>query len=488
MVPVKSIIDINRSSQKPVFLQIANAIIREIKMGRISPGVRLPGTRSLANSLEIHRNTAVAAYDELTAQRWVETRASKGTFVRTCLPDLSPRSFSSDSGKQPVMAAESGYKISPLPFVPHKDPEERKGLLVIDDGTPDIRLTPVDALAKAYRRVMHRGLKLSYGDEAGDAHTREAFADYLNNTRGLQAGLEHLIITRGSQMALYLTIMAIVGSGEHVVVAEQSYHNVEHTFAWAGAVLHRVPIDHEGIAVDEIEKLCERVDIKAVYVIPHHQYPTTVSLAPQRRMKLLRLAEKYDFAIIEDDHDFDFHYKSSPILPLASSDYQGRVIYTGSFSKTIAPSFRVGFMTAPENIIDKARKIRRIIDRQGDQILEKALAELIQEGEVKRHLRKALKVYQQRRDYFCRLLREELGSYLHFDIPDGGMALWLRFSRPLDPEKFCRELSEKGLFINTDSFYEIEPDTYALRVGFASLNEKEIKQAVDIFVEVMANT
>jgi GntR family transcriptional regulator/MocR family aminotransferase len=286
-------------------------------------------------------------------------------------------------------------------------------------------------------------------------------------------------------MALYLAIEAIVEADDHVVIAEQSYHSVENTFKWAGANLHRVPIDPDGIDVDEIEKLCKKIQIKAVYVIPHHQYPTTVSLVPQRRMKLLELSEKYDFAIIEDDHDFDFHYKSSPILPLASSDYQGRVIYTGSFSKTIAPSFRVGFMTSPANVTNKARKIRRIIDRQGDQILEKALAELIREGEVRRHLRKALKVYNKRRDVFCSLLREKLNDHLHFRIPDGGMALWLQFKRLKDPEFFCKEIKRRKGYISPHSFYKIDAQKYAARVGFASLNEEEIIQVVEMFTEVL---
>ncbi|MCW9707086.1 PLP-dependent aminotransferase family protein [Fodinibius salsisoli] len=485
MVPVKSIIQIDRDSQQAVFLQIANALIREIKRGRIRPGTRLPGTRNLADSLEIHRNTAVSAYDELAAQGWTETRASKGTFVKTCLPDLSPHPLKTDQMDKPEMVPESGYEISELPFEPRSSPDIPAGFLALNDGSPDVRLTPVSALAKAYRRVMHRGLKLSYGDEAGDIHTRKVFADYLNETRGLQAKPENLLITRGSQMALYLAIMAVVDAGEHVVMAEQSYHSVEHVFNWAGAVIHRVPIDDKGIDVNALEKLCQRTQIKAIYVVPHHQYPTTVSLVPQRRMKLLDMAKKYGFAIIEDDHDFDFHYKSSPILPLASSDYRGQVIYTGSFSKTIAPSFRIGFMTAPNNIIQKARKIRRIVDRQGDQILEKALAELIQEGEVRRHLRKTLNIYNKRRNIFCRLLREKLSDYLHFNIPDGGMALWLQFDTPLNPDRFCGELEDEGIFLSPDNLYEMTNGKYAVRIGFASLNEEEIEQTVEAFAEVL---
>jgi GntR family transcriptional regulator/MocR family aminotransferase len=285
----------------------------------------------------------------------------------------------------------------------------------------------------------------------------------------------------------------LITKNDLVIAGDPGYDGANEVFEQAGAKLAFVSVDEHGINLNEVEAICKKKKVKLVYVIPHHHSPTTVTLSADRRMQLLELARKYKFAIVEDDYDYDFHYTSSPILPLASVDYYGSVIYVGSFSKTIAPGIRMGFMIAPQNLITQATRFRRLIDRQGEQLLEEAMANLLKNGDISRHLKKANKTYHERRDILCRLLQEKLGGYVHFKIPDGGFAIWMEYLNGLKPHEVAAKASVMGLIISNGSGYFHDPaypNNY-VRIGFASLNPKELGQAVGILknaIEALAST
>jgi GntR family transcriptional regulator/MocR family aminotransferase len=204
-------------------------------------------------------------------------------------------------------------------------------------------------------------------------------------------------------------------------------------------------------------------------------------MSSERRLKLLNLAKEYRFAIIEDDYDFDFHYDNKPYLPLASIDHNQNVIYIGSISKTFAPALRIGFMTGPSAFIDAASSLRELIDRQGDTLLEEAFAVMFDDGEMERHFRKSLKIYKQRRNLFCQILKSDFNDEIEFRIPEGGLAVWSTFDKKIDLIKMSEDASKKGLYIDNGNFYKNESFvTNALRMGFASLEENEIVEALGI--------
>jgi GntR family transcriptional regulator/MocR family aminotransferase len=196
-------------------------------------------------------------------------------------------------------------------------------------------------------------------------------------------------------------------------------------------------------------------------------------------MRLLELAAKYKFAIIEDDYDYDFHYASNPVLPMASLDHHGNVIYVGTLTKTLAPAIRVGFMVAPENLINAAAYRRRWIDRQGNTLMEVALAQLYRNGTMARHIRKVVKIYHERRDHFCETLKDKLGDRISFKVPDGGMSVWTTF-KDADVKQVSINAAKKGLIISDGRVYNLYKNYHATRLGFASLNLKEQEKALDI--------
>lgn len=478
MLPFERIIILDRESKIPIYRQIAISFINAISQGIIKANTHLPSTRDLAKLLAVHRKTIVAAYEELEAQDWVVSVPRKYVAVSDKIPSLKPKKWSEETN-------ESSYgTLFRLPFKQITPPKAKSTSLladvIIDDGFPDVRLSPIDDLLKIYRSYTskkHSIRNATFGSAQGSLKLREVLADYLSETRGLNIEKEHLLITHGAQMSIYLAAQLLLAKGDVVIVGKPNYAKATQVFEQTGATVLEVGVDDCGLIVEELQAICEKQPIKAIYVIPHHHYPTTVTMSIERRIALLKLSQQYAFTIIEDDYDYDYHYASSPYLPLASSPHQGNIIYIGSFSKLLDPSIRIGFMVAPFNFIEQGVALRKLIDVGVDGYMQNALAELIKMGELKRHIKKAKKCYFSRRDYLDQLLQEHLSTHLTYSLPSGGMAIWLMLNKPGLVEYLVRhpQLSIKRSAIELNAF----------RFGFASMNEKELEQTVLLLKKVI---
>ncbi|MBB1151387.1 PLP-dependent aminotransferase family protein [Myroides sp. NP-2] len=472
MMPFERIISIDRKSKIPIYRQIAISFINAISQGVIKANTHLPSTRDLAKLLEVHRKTIVAAYEELEAQDWVVSVPRKYVAVSAKIPQLKPKKWSEESANessyttafQPAFKQITSPKIKEIARLPS---------IILDDGFPDVRLSPIDDLLKIYRSYTskkHSIRNATFGTAQGSLKLREILASYLSETRGLNIEKEHILITHGAQMSIYLAAQLLLEPGECIVVGRPNYDMATKVFEQTGATVLEVNVDDNGLVVSEVESICQSKPIKAIYVIPHHHYPTTVTLSIERRMALLKLSQQYGFAIIEDDYDYDYHYASSPYLPLASSQHRGHVIYIGSFSKLLDPSIRIGFMVAPFNFIEQGVALRKLIDVGVDGYMQNALAELIRQGELKRHIKKAKKCYFSRRDYLDELLRLHLASSVDYTLLSGGMAIWLTLKKPYVIEQL---MTHPQLAIK-----RVDTELNAFRFGFASMNEQELEQAV----------
>src|ERR1700761_3982355 len=486
MLPWKSIIQVQKEGECPVYLQIANAISLEIKKGHLGPGVKLPGTRQLSDLLDVHRITVVRAYEELDAQGWIELRPSQGSFTSTKLPEINPRQL---NGKQRphTFAANTGYTV-PVNQIIKNPAMPNRHIPGWHDG-PDPRLMPVNEIAKAFRSVLLKKVNLkytSYVEPAGVTRFRTILSNYLNDSRGLQTTFENVLISRGSTMGLYLVTSVLFAPGDAVIVGDTNYYYADRTFLNAGMELNRVPVDDCGIDVDAVESLCKQKKIKAIYITSHHHYPTTVTLSAPRRIKLLALAGQYGFVVLEDDYDYDYHYLSSPILPLVSSDTKGMVVYIGTLSKTMSPGMRTGYIIAPANLILEVARLRQIIDIQGDPILELALSDLFEDGTVKRLMKKALHEYRLRRDFLCENLTGRFSGLIDFRVPDGGLAVWAKFN-PAHPLPHLNErMKAQGFILPNGLIHNTGPQTLnATRLGFGFMNLEESAKALDALEKLM---
>ncbi len=489
MFPYKTSFNFNRKSKQPLYLQLANQFIQYITEGKLPSGTKLLSSRELSERLSLHRKTVVACYEELVLQGWAESLPKKGTFVHTNLPFLQQQNFKeSFINNAKNKAGFSFYKEDNLG---NAYTNFKKDWIYINDGISDSRLTPIDEITRTYRRITSKKNNdqyLSYGTTFGNETLRNVLVEYLNKTRGLTIEKENLIITRGSQMGIYLSSQLLLKEDDKIIIGKTNYASATITFKHQKSKLLTVSVDENGLNTNEIEELCKKHKIKALYVTSHHHHPTTVTLSAKRRIHLLNLAKEYNFAIIEDDYDYDFNYNHAPILPLASHDVNGNVIYIGSICKTVAPVFRVGYLIASKEFVDEVSKLRRIIDRQGDALLELTFAEFVKSGDLDRHIRKVLKIYKKRRDLFCRLLKEECGAIFQFEVPKGGMAIWLRLHKKYSWEQFSKAAEKYQLAIPNYERYDLFSEGHnSIRMGFASYNENEIYDLINKLQSTIAS-
>ena len=479
-VLLKELIHFEKSGGTAVYIQIAQQIINGIQRGYLTTGTALPGTRTFSQLLKIHRNTAVAVYDELASQGWVEIIANKGTFVLIPEQKNQPIKATSDLvdgiykySKNTGFNFKTSFHLAPAN-------EFSKAKYAINDGEPDLRLHPVHQFSKWYSAAMKRKSLISKWNQTNvSSHSaiESQLCNYLNATRGFYIQPNNLISTRSSEMSLFIISQLLIQPNDVVLVGNLSNFASNMIFQQAGASIKTIPVDENGLDINYIEKHFTKGKIRCVYVCSNRDYPTTNTLSAERRLQLLQLAKKYQFAIIEDDFDYDFQLENSAMLPMASSDGNGMVIYLGKLGQSLFPSFQTGFVVAPENVISEAKNYLQMLDKQGDLIQEQVLSELIYEGEIHRLLKKNSIIYKQRRDYTYECFKRNFKETIQLKKPSGGLAIWIEFLPSISLIQLAEEVSKLDVFLPKTILYQ-DKNTCAIRFGFGHLNEEEIEIVV----------
>lgn len=300
----------------------------------------------------------------------------------------------------------------------------------------------------------------------------------LRGERGLSVEVENICITRGSQNGIFLAARTLLSPGDAVIVEALTYEPAVAAFAALGAKVVAVPLDEHGVDVEAVEKACRRHRVRAIFLTPHHQFPTTVALRPERRLRVLELARQFGFAVVEDDYDHEFHFESQPLLPMASYA-PGRVIYIGSLSKLLLPALRIGYIAAPAPFIEAVAHGVSLIDGMGNTLTEDAVVDLVADGELRRHARRATQIYAQRRAAFGATLARLFGGVADVRTPDGGLAYWLRFPDPALLDRIEVNALAHGLVLAASASFVADAETPSgLRLGFASMTEREADTAL----------
>ena len=474
---LKQLVTFDKTIVQPVYIQVSQQVINAIQRGYLEKGSKLPGTRVLSRLLHIHRNTAVAIYEELASQGWVDIIANKGTFV--LVPEESNVKIKATA--QHVHQAYTYPKVVGFPFQQSfhlaSTTEETASTYTISDGKPDLRLHPVHQFSRWYSAAMKRKPLLHKWNRTS-ALTPSVFStqlcNYLNATRGFHITPHNLVNTRSTEMSLYIVSQLVIKQDDLVLVGRLSNYAANMIFQQAGATIRTIPVDREGLNIAYIKKHFVKGSIRCVYVCANRDYPTTVTLSAKRRLQLLQLAKTYGFAIIEDDYDHDFQFEGSAMLPMASADANGIVIYLGKLGQSLFPSFHTGFVVAPENLISEAKNYLQLLDKQGDLIQEQMLSELISEGEIYRLKKKNIVTYKQRRDCLCHFLNHFFEGITTWETPMGGLAIWLQFVETISLVKLAEEAEKLDLFLPKTILYQ-DKNTCAIRFGFGHLNEEEIE-------------
>ena len=364
-----------------LFEQLREAIVS----GRLVAGDRLPPTRDLADQLGISRSTVTTAYGRLGAEGYIDGRAGAGSFVNPGLTTTRPhdhtpaalQAVARMARSSPTQWSIGGFDSSP----PRYD---------LRSGRPDPALFPL----VEWRRCTTTALQTAppaYENPAGNDGLRRVIAHWIGRSRAVETSPDQVIITSGAQQGIDLVTRLLTAPGHSVAIEDPGYPPVAGLLAASGANVVAVPIDTEGIVVSKIPE-----QTRLIYTTPSHQSPTGVVMSMARRQELLRFAEHHDVAIIEDDYDSEYRHSDRPLEPLHRLDQSGRVIYVGTFSKTLSPSLRLGFVVLPPPLVEPAVGLRLLVDWQPPATTQVALQRFIADGHLERHLRRSRKIYRQR--------------------------------------------------------------------------------------------
>lgn len=464
--------------------------------GRLPPGVRLPSTRALATELGVSRNVVVAAFDQLLGEGYVEGRIGSGTYVSAALPDIAIGLWQGrTSAPTPTIAirlsrhARQVVSLRPLP-VPGRQPPNQHLAYDFRYGQPSLENFPH---APWSRLVIQRARTMStrtlaYGQIRGFGPLRKAIADYLRRARGVRASAEQVMIVNGTQQALDLAARMLIDRGDRVVVEEPCYQAARQVFLGLGARLIPTPVDVDGL---EVAKLPRGQAVRLAYVTPSHQFPLGGVLPLDRRVELLRWAEQTGACVLEDDYDSEFRYDTRPVEAMQGLDQAGRVLYMGSFSKVLFPSLRVGYLLVPQEMMPVAAALRFLMDGMTPTFEQEVLADFISEGHFERHLRRMRVLYAARRSLLIDALRRALGDRLEVVGAEAGLHLviYLRGLPASAVPALVSRAAANGVGIYPITPYYLRPPRRAgLLLGYAGLNEREIRAGVRAFAEVVDGT
>jgi GntR family transcriptional regulator/MocR family aminotransferase len=475
-IPFKSFIQLKPEEPTALYLQIVFEFIKAIQTGWLPEGTKLPGTRILCKLLLVNRNTLIKAFDDLESQGFIEIRPNKGTFIlsgqkQKHRPKSTATERKYDTGFMFKRSSilESPLEVSSLPYQ-------------FNDGLPDLRLVHTDVLARLYVSKLKRQKNTNTWSKLQTQSRLDfkvQFSNFLNLTRGIRIAESNLLTTGSHEISLYLVTKLLISPGDRVVVASPSYYLSNMTLSDSGAEMISIPVDENGIDTDKLRLVCEKNPIRMLYLTSNYHYPTTMALSAKRRIALLELADRYGFVILEDDYEFDFHYDNNPVLPLAAFDTNERVVYIGSFARSLPTGFGYGFVAGPAAFISELEKHQRILETGIDVVKEQVLTEWIQEGEVHRLSKKNKKIYRERRDYFITLLNEKLKGRVKFQVPARGLAVWVEWLDHFSLIKLKEACAAKGLFLPQTILYQSK-NLCATRLGFGHLEREEMEKAVEI--------
>ncbi|MBB5791798.1 PLP-dependent aminotransferase family protein [Jiangella mangrovi] len=443
-----------------------------VREGRLRPGDRLPPTRELARALGVSRGTVATAYERLTAEGFLDARVGAGTFVsdsaatgtRASSPPIS-------RGLRP----RPGWDHAPQPVTPLSS--TRYDFRV---GVPDIRLFPYDTWRRLLAAEWRPRRDPGYAEPAGHPGLRAAVARYVGYARSVRAEADDVVMTNGAQQAFNLVARVLVAPGDVVAVEEPGYPPARDVFEAHGARVVRVPVDGDGLVVSRLPRAA-----RLVYVTPSHQFPLGVAMSLPRRRELLAWADAHDAAVLEDDYDSEYRFADRPLEPLHALDDGARVVYVGTFSKTLLPGLRLGYVVVPPSLRDAIRAARQLADGHGPVATQAALARFMDEGQLARHIRRTAKVYARRRSALLDGLGGALAPYLEAVPSAAGLHVCalLRSGDRRVAEAAADRARAAGVAVGTLSEYGTEPTGFAL--GYGAVEAADVPGGLELLAEAL---
>ncbi len=476
---------IDPASATPLYRQLYDAIRNAILVGRFAPGARLPATRALAVELGLSRNTVAQAFDQLFAEGYLEGRVGSGTYVSRALPDellRAPPVEEPQPGR--AMPVEDGTRTlskrgrETWGLQMYAPNDLLRGIRPFVTGVPALGAFPMETWTKVAARCW-RSLPvadLSYGDPAGYAPLRKAIADRLRDARAVRCAPEQVIIVGGTQQAIDIIAHVLINPGDTVCIEDPCYLGASAGLAKAGARLAPIAVDAEGLRVADARALATQP--RLVFVAPSYQYPTGATMSLARRLALLDWARRSGVWVIEDDYDCEFRYSGRPLASLQSLDTDRRVIYVGTFSKSLLPALRLGFVVAPPDLVDAFVAARAVTDRHLNTLEQAVLADFIREGHFDQHLRRMRTLYAERQEALIEAATHLWAGMIDLQPGHAGLHVVGRLEPGIDGKRIARQAADAGVTAVPLSAFAARPlRRDGLALGYAAYTPRELRMA-----------
>lgn len=469
---------IDRTCGKPVNRQLYQ-VIREAILSQVMPvGLQLPSSRDLARELAIARNTVTYAYDQLIAEGYLETRRGAGTFVADTVPDQIPEA-ATDAAVNPQQAGSLGLSERGTQLI------KRAGAYKLQwgafmPGVPDVTAFPNKVWSRLQNKHWRRSRAemLTYGHGGGYLPLREAIAEYLRVARSVNCSAEQVIITSGIHQSIDLASRLLADAGDRAWVEDPCYWGTRNVLASLNLKPVPVAVDAEGIRPGNADL---RRPPRFIFVTPSHQYPLGQVMSLSRRRMLLEYAAMHNIWIMEDDYDSEYRYASRPLASLQGMDTHDRVLYFGSFSKTLFPGLRVGFAVVPPALADAFATGLSDLYRGGQLFTQAILADFMAEGHFASHIRRMRVLYSERQLRLREAIRRHFGDALQISGDDAGLHLALLLPAHCDDVAICRQAQEQGIIARPLSGYYMKPmrAKKGLILGYACVPEEQVNPVFD---------
>lgn len=466
---------------EPLFRQVYKGLRQAILSGALRANERLPSTRDLAEQLDISRTVALLAYDQLLAEGFVEGRGGSGTYVSARLAANAPRGESRSAKPRLSRFGTAAEASAAIVDRPRRNPRAMRYDFIY--GCSDLTTFPFEM----WRRIMLRQVRqapvrhFDYGAALGSVGLREAICSHLRRSRAVVCEPSQVTVVNGSQQALDLTIRALVERGDRVAIEDPHYDGIRVSLAAAGARVKGVPVDREGLDPARLPD-----DARLAFVTPSHQFPTGAILPLDRRLALLDWARRRNAVIVEDDYDGEFHYGGRPLESLQGLDRDGRVLYIGTFSRTVFPALRIGYLIPPPALVGAFSAAKWLNDLHSATLEQQTLAEFIRNGMYERHLRRLRRRNTARRDALLAAIQECLGNRVEVTGAGAGAQVVLWPKKRVVEDEIVARAAQRGVGIyGIAHCYLRRPSRPGFMLGYARLNEREIREGIRILGEVL---
>lgn len=479
------VIALDRRSARPLHKQLYEGFCAAIVDRHLRAGQRIPSSRSLAAELRVSRMPVLTAYSQLLAEGYFEAHHGSGTFISHSLPIVST---SLDGGRDALPAANSGRRLvskrsallpsyKPAPWL------NKWGAFIV--GQQAFEHFPFQVWSSLLNRHVRnvRVNMLHYGDPMGSEEFRGVVAAYLRTARAVNCDASQIMIVSGSQQALELSARVLLNPGDKMWIEEPGYWLARHVFTMAGCRLVPVPVDAEGLQVSAGMRRSAKA--RAAFVTPSHQFPLGVAMSASRRLQLLDWAESSGSWIIEDDYDNEYRYESMPVASLQGLDRHSRVIYIGTFSKTLFPSLRLGYIVIPPDLVDRFVAVRHAMDVYPPHLYQAVLHDFIAEGHFARHIRRTRLLYGERRNALVEAIRSEFDASVETLGAEAGMHLVATLPKGLRDRPIVKAAARRGLWLWPLSPSYLGVPRQGFILGFGSTPPKQIPEAVKCLREVV---